>query len=81
MCSVVLHSSKASLFVLQEFIVYESTFVGLQGLSAVHQQGSPELTAAEDALVTMLGDLAEQMRQAYDDEILYQVGSGRNLHA
>jgi hypothetical protein len=57
----------------QEFTVYESTFVGLQGLSAEHAKGSPEFAAAENALVALLGVLAEQLRQAYNDEVLYQV--------
>lgn len=58
---------------LQEPMLYESTFVGLQGLSALHPQGSPELAAAEDALFSLIGSLAEQMKQAYDNEVLYQV--------
>jgi hypothetical protein len=54
--------------------VYESTFVGLQGLAAVHAPGSEVLAAAEAALVGLLGSFAGQLRAVYGDEVLYQVG-------
>jgi hypothetical protein len=62
------------LVVLQDFAVYESTFVGLQGLAAVHAPGSEVLAAAEAALVGLLGSFAGQMREVYGDDVLYQVG-------
>jgi hypothetical protein len=60
-------------FILQDLAVYESTFVGLQGLAAVHAPGSEVLAAAEAALVALLGSFAGQMRDVYGDDVLYQV--------
>lgn len=53
--------------------MYESTFVGLQGLASLHPPGSDAFAAAEEALVGMLGRLAGQLKQMHGDDILYQV--------
>jgi hypothetical protein len=58
---------------LQDLAVYESTFVGLQGLAALHAPGSEVLAAAETALVALLGSFAGQLNEVYGDEVLYQV--------
>lgn len=59
--------------VVQGPAVYESTFVGLQGLSTLYSKGSAELEAAENALMTLLSKVAAEMKEVYDDKVLYQV--------
>lgn len=56
--------------------MYESTFVGLQGLAALHPAGSQALAAAEAALVGLLGGFAGQLKEVFGDDVLYQVGCG-----
>jgi hypothetical protein len=63
-------------FILQDMVVYESTFVGLQGLAAQHPAGSEVLAAAEAALVGLLGSFAGQLKEVYGDDVLYQVRRG-----
>lgn len=57
----------------QDMVVYESTFVGLQGLAALHPAGSQALAAAEAALVGLLGGFAGQLKEVFGDDVLYQV--------
>lgn len=53
--------------------VYESTFVGLQGLAAHFPKGTPEFEAAEAALTDVLGHLVSDVKGVYGDDVLYQV--------
>eukprot|EP00879_Flechtneria_rotunda_P016897 GHRR01017688.1.p1 GENE.GHRR01017688.1~~GHRR01017688.1.p1 ORF type:complete len:347 (+),score=115.14 GHRR01017688.1:171-1211(+) len=57
----------------EEFIVYESTIVSLQGLRALHPEGSAELAAAESALVTAMNHVVSQLKDKYGEDILIQV--------
>lgn len=62
---------------LQAMSLYESTFVGLQALGAHFAKGSPELQAAEDALMGVLSNVVTGLKGVYGDDVLYQVrGSG-----
>lgn len=53
--------------------LYESTFVGLQALGAHFPRGSPELEAAEGALMDMLSSAVSKLKGVYGDDMLYQV--------
>jgi hypothetical protein len=58
---------------LQAMSLYESTFVGLQALGAHFAKGSPELQAAEDALMGVLSNVVIGLKGVYGDDVLYQV--------
>lgn len=58
---------------VQVLSVYESTFVGLQGLAAHFPKGTPEFEAAEAALTDVLGHLVSDVKGVYGDDVLYQV--------
>jgi hypothetical protein len=61
------------LLLLQVTSLYESTFVGLQALGAHFPRGSPELEAAEGALMDMLSSAVSKLKGVYGDDMLYQV--------
>jgi hypothetical protein len=75
-----LNASLLPLCRLQDMVVYESTFVGLQGLAALHPPGSQVLAAAEAALVGLLGGFAGQLQEVFGDDVLYQVRWLEGLH-
>ncbi|KAF8055596.1 peptidyl-prolyl cis-trans isomerase [Scenedesmus sp. PABB004] len=52
--------------------VFESTFVGLQGLAG-HPEGADAVAAGEAALVAGLGALGQALREAFDDSVVFQV--------
>lgn len=70
---------------LQVTSLYESSFVGLQGLRAHFAHGSPEMEAAEGALMDALAAAVSGLKGVYGDDILYQVcvqreGCGRHTN-
>lgn len=60
---------------MQVTSLYESTFVGVQALGAHFAKGSPELEAAEGALMGVLSSAVSKLKGVYGDDMLYQVGA------
>lgn len=58
---------------LQATSLYESSFVGLQGLRSHFAHDSPEMEAAESALMDALAAAVSGLKGVYGDDILYQV--------
>jgi hypothetical protein len=57
----------------QALAVFEASFVGLQALAAHFPRDSQVLSAAEAALGSVLAHTVEQLKAAFDDDVLFQV--------
>jgi len=57
----------------EDLDVFESTFVGLQGLAAAHGRDDPLVSQTWSGVVSLLQQAKQQLEARYGKEVLYQV--------